>query len=302
MDLKVGMPAPDFTLPLATFGTIALSNMRGKPVVLYFYPKDDTPGCTTEACDFRDALPRFGEFDAAVIGISKDTVESHAAFARKHTLNFHLASDANARTCEDYGVWVQKNIYGQVSMGIERTTVLVDRHGIIRHIWRKVSVPGHVEEVRQMVESLHYGQPLPGDRVPEPTNAPPITPPAPTPVTPPVIRPAPPSAGVVTAPKPTPPAKPAAKKPAAKKLVAKKPVAKKPVAKKPVVKKPVVKKPVTKKPVTKKPVTKKPAAKKHLAKKPAVKKHPAKKPVAKKQTVSPRTTSKPVKKNSRKKR
>ena len=133
-DLRPGMPAPDFTLPLATFGSVSLSNMRGKPVVLYFYPKDDTPGCTTEACDFMKAIPAFGNFDAAVIGVSKDSVESHAAFAKKYGIKFHLASDEQSNTCETYGVWVQKNNYGTKYMGIERTTFLIDRHGTIRHI------------------------------------------------------------------------------------------------------------------------------------------------------------------------
>ncbi len=273
MDLKVGMPAPDFTLPLATFGTVALSNMRGKPVVLYFYPKDDTPGCTTEACDFRDALPRFGDFDAAVIGISKDTVESHAAFARKHGLNFHLASDANARTCEDYGVWVQKNLYGQVSMGIERTTVLIDRHGIIRHIWRRVSVAGHVDEVRQLVEALHHGQPLPGDRRPEPAAAP-----TPPPQTAPAASATPPRTAAV---RPVVPSAPAAPPPATKagqgavKTVVKKAAEKKDskstvaAARKPAApsKKPAVKKPTATK--AKKPAPQKPAPKKTAVKKPA---------------------------------
>ena len=251
-ELKVGMPAPDFTLPLGTFGTIALSNMRGKPVVLYFYPKDDTPGCTTEACEFRDSLPAFGNYDAAVIGISKDSVESHAGFAKKHGLNFHLASDAHSHTAEDYGVWVRKNMHGHTYMGIERTTFLIDRVGVIRHIWHKVSAAGHAGEVRQMVEALHMGLPLPGDQKPEPapvpapkTTAKPVQKPgkqeksaAPAKTRASKAKPAPAS-------KPAPKSRPAAKQPV-KKAVAKKPVPKKPTAKKSVAKKAAVKKPVSK--------------------------------------------------------
>lgn len=274
MQLKVGMPAPDFTLPLGTFGTVALSNMRGKPVVLYFYPKDDTPGCTTEACSFRDTLPAFGNHDAAVIGVSKDSVESHAAFAKKYGLNFHLASDAHSNVCETYGVMVQKSNYGKTYTGIERATFLIDTHGIIRAIWRKVSVPGHVEEVLQSVEALRLGLPLPGQEPPPP-------PPAPVPPKPVAAKPA---AKTVPAPKGV--AKPVAKVEAQKPAAKKKPVAKAPV-KKVVAKKPTVKKVVAKKAVAKKPAApKKPAqkvvTKKVAAKKPAVKKLVAKKKPAKK--------------------
>lgn len=222
-DLKPGLPAPDFTLPLATFGTISLSNMRGKPVILYFYPKDDTPGCTTEACAFQNHLPDFGNFDTAVIGVSKDSVESHAAFAKKYGIRFHLASDANSRTCEDYGVWVQKNNYGTKYWGIERTTFLIDRLGIVRHIWHKVKVEGHAEEVLKFVHALQMGQTLPGHEPPPP-------PPAPVKAV---------SAKAVAA-KPAPkvpvkaPAKPVAKAASAKKPVVKakaKPAVKKPTAK-----------------------------------------------------------------------
>lgn len=251
-ELKVGMHAPDFTLPLATFGTISLSNMRGKPVILYFYPKDDTPGCTVEACNFRDNLPRFGDYDAAVIGISKDSVESHAAFAKKYGIKFHLASDEHSNTCETYGVWVQKNNHGNKYWGIERTTFLIDRSGTIRHIWHRVHVEGHAAEIIKLVELLHLGQPLPMDRPPEPP-------------------PPPPAPKAVAKPEPKPAAKPAVK-PVAKKAEVKKPAAK-PAAKKAA--------PAKAKPAPKKPAAKKPAAKKPVAKK-AIKKPAAKKPVAKK--------------------
>lgn len=261
-ELKVGLHAPDFTLPLATFGTISLSNMRGKPVILYFYPKDDTPGCTVEACNFRDNLPKFGDFDAAVIGISKDSVESHAAFARKYGIKFHLASDEHSNTCETYGVWVHKNNYGTKYMGIERTTFLIDRQGIIRHIWRRVHVEGHAAEVLKLVELLHLGQPLPGDKPPEP-------PPAPKPVAAPKAeKPAKAAKPVEKPAKPAPvPKKAAAKKtqPAkAAKKAAKPAPPKAAKAAKPAVKKPAPKK--ASKPAPKKAVAKKPA-KKAVAKK-----------------------------------
>lgn len=226
MHLEVGMPAPDFTLPLGTGGTISLANMRGKPVVLYFYPKDDTPGCTTEACGFRDALPRFGTLDAAVIGISKDSPQSHREFAKKYELNFHLASDENSNTAESYGVWVHKNNYGKSYMGIERTTFLIDEKGIIRAIWKRVSVEGHVAEVYKAVEALRIGMPyaFPGAKPPPPP------PPPPKPVK---VKAAPPPKAV----------KKAAPKKAPKKAVKKKPAPKK----KPVKKKAAPKKAVKKK-------------------------------------------------------
>ncbi len=267
-ELKVGLHAPDFTLPLATFGTVSLSNMRGKPVVLYFYPKDDTPGCTMEACSFRDNLPKFGDFDAAVIGISKDSVESHAAFAKKFGIKFHLASDEHSNTCETYGVWVQKNNYGTKYMGIERTTFLIDRQGIIRHIWRRVHVEGHAAEVLKLIELLHLGQPLPMDKPPEPPPAPPAPKPVKPVAAPKPAKPAPAPKAVAKA-EPKKPAKPEPKKAAPK--AAAKPAAKKPA--KPVAKKPVVKKVAAKKAAPKaKPVAKKAAPKKPVKKAVAAKK------------------------------
>jgi thioredoxin-dependent peroxiredoxin len=255
--LRPGQPAPDFTLPLASFGTISLSNMRGRPVVIYFYPKDDTPGCTTEACGFQQALPDFGNLDVAVIGISKDTVESHAAFAKKYNLQFHLASDANSDTAESYGVWVQKNMHGHKYMGIERTTFLIDRQGIIRAIWPRVKVEGHVEDVLKYVEALQMGQPLPGEEPPPPP------PPASVKAAP--VKAAPVKATPV---KGAPAAKPAAKKAAAKKPA---PAAKKSAAKKAAVKKAPAKKAPAKKAPIKKAAAKKPVAKKVAPKKPAKK-------------------------------
>ncbi len=152
----IGRPAPDFTLPADSGGEVSLRSLRGKTVVLYFYPKDDTSGCTQQSCDFRDALPRFAGIDAAVIGISKDSPASHDRFKAKYRLTFPLASDETGRACEDYGVWREKSMYGKKYMGIERSTFLIDGNGngIVRAAWRKVKVPGHVEEVAKAAEGL----------------------------------------------------------------------------------------------------------------------------------------------------
>ncbi len=153
-NLEIGDLAPDFTLPTDGAGEITLSDLRGQNVVLYFYPKDDTPGCTTESCAFRDALPDFTKMNAAIIGLSKCSIAKHDKFKAKHDLNFPIASDENGSTCEDYGTWVEKNMYGKKYMGIERTTYLIDQHGKIAHIWRKVKVKGHVEDVQNTLEGL----------------------------------------------------------------------------------------------------------------------------------------------------
>lgn len=147
MSLKPGDKAPDFTLPTDGNGKITLSKLKGKKVILYFYPKDDTSGCTAEACGFRDSFPKFGRTDAVVIGISRDSVASHDKFKKKHDLPFVLASDEDGKVCGAYGTWVEKSMYGRKYMGIERATFLIDGKGVIRHLWRKVKVAGHVEEV-----------------------------------------------------------------------------------------------------------------------------------------------------------
>jgi peroxiredoxin Q/BCP len=146
--------APDFTLPTDGNGNLSLSSLKGKKIVVYFYPKDDTSGCTTQACGFRDHLPDFTGIDAVVIGISKDSVKSHDKFKTKHGLNFILASDENNDTCERFGVWKEKSMYGKKYMGIERSTFLIDAAGIIRQEWRNVKVPGHVEAVLAAVKAL----------------------------------------------------------------------------------------------------------------------------------------------------
>lgn len=154
MSLKIGDPAPDFTLPTDGDGTVSLATLRGKKVVLYFYPKDDTSGCTKEACGFRDALPDFSKATATVIGVSKDSVRAHDKFKAKYSLPFILASDENADACERYGVWAEKSMYGRKYMGIERTTFLIDEKGVIRGIWPKVKIDGHVEAVLAAAQAL----------------------------------------------------------------------------------------------------------------------------------------------------
>lgn len=154
MSLDVGTQAPDFTLPTDGNGSITLSALQGKPVVLYFYPKDDTSGCTAEACQFRDMQPDFSGVDAVVIGLSKDSVASHDKFKKKYELPFILASDTDGTVCEAYGVWVEKSMYGKKYMGIERATYLIGRDGKIAKIWRKVKVPGHGADVLKAVKAL----------------------------------------------------------------------------------------------------------------------------------------------------
>jgi peroxiredoxin Q/BCP len=154
MSINLGDQAPDFTLPTDGNGSVTLSRLKGKKVVLYFYPKDDTSGCTAEACGFRDSFPDYSGTGAVVIGISKDTVASHDKFKKKHDLPFALASDAGADVCEKYGVWVEKSMYGRKYMGIERCTFLIDEAGTVRGAWRKVRVPGHVAEVLKAVRAL----------------------------------------------------------------------------------------------------------------------------------------------------
>ena len=144
---RLGQPALEFTLPRDQGAEITLSALRPKNVVLYFYPRDDTPGCTTEALDFTAALADFEAANTVIIGISKDSVTKHNNFIKKHDLGVILASDKDGQTCEDYGVWVEKKMYGKTFLGIERATFLIDGQGVVRREWRKVKVPGHVNEV-----------------------------------------------------------------------------------------------------------------------------------------------------------
>ncbi len=155
-ELKVGDKAPEFTLPADGGKRAALKELRKAhdAVVLYFYPKDDTSGCTREAIEFTQALAKFKRAGAAVVGVSKDSVAKHDKFKHKHGLKLTLASDEDGRLCESYGVWVEKSLYGRKYMGIDRATFVIDNKGVIRHLWRKVKVPGHVEEVLAAVEGL----------------------------------------------------------------------------------------------------------------------------------------------------
>ena len=147
MSTEIGAAAPAFDMATDGGGRVSLADLKGQKVVLYFYPKDDTPGCTKEACGFRDALPDFSKVEAAIIGVSKDSVAKHDKFKAKFALPFTLASDEDGKTCEAYGTWVEKSMYGRKYMGIDRATFLIDEAGVLRAEWRKVKVPGHVEEV-----------------------------------------------------------------------------------------------------------------------------------------------------------
>ncbi|MEM9249854.1 MAG: thioredoxin-dependent thiol peroxidase [Pseudomonadota bacterium] len=149
-----GMPAPDFTLPRDGGGEVSLSDLSGKTVVLYFYPKDDTSGCTKEAIAFTELLSEFDAAGAVVMGVSKDTVKKHDKFRDKYELKVTLLSDDEADVCERFGVWVEKSMYGKTYMGIERATFLIDGTGTVREVWRKVKVPGHAEAVLDAVRGL----------------------------------------------------------------------------------------------------------------------------------------------------
>ena len=149
-----GDRAPAFSLKADDGSTVTLKSLAGKNVVLFFYPRDDTPGCTKEACGFRDALPRFEGVDAVVLGVSPDSLESHRKFKQKYDLPFPLLVDEGHRLADEFGVWKQKSMYGLKFMGIERTTVIIDRKGRIARIFPKVKVPGHVEEVEKAVREL----------------------------------------------------------------------------------------------------------------------------------------------------
>lgn len=152
--LSVGDVAPEFTLPGDNGSTVSLSSLRGKKVVLYFYPKDDTPGCTIEAKDFSERKAAFDTADTVIIGISKDKASKHDGFKEKYCLPFALASDFENDTCERYGVWEAKSMYGKTYMGITRATFLIDREGKIAQTWPKVKITGHAEEVLKAAQSL----------------------------------------------------------------------------------------------------------------------------------------------------
>ncbi len=152
--LKEGDKAPDFSLPTDTGATLKLSKLKGKTVVVYFYPKDDTPGCTTEAKDFSCMINDFKSAGAEIIGISPDPVASKAKFRKKHDLSVQLAADEERNVVEAYGVWVEKSMYGKKYMGVERSTFLIDKSGKLVRIWTKVKVPGHAAEVLAAAKAL----------------------------------------------------------------------------------------------------------------------------------------------------
>lgn len=147
MGLEIGDKAPDFTLLSDENQKISLQGLRGKKIVLYFYPKDNTPGCTKEACDFRDHLPEFNTAKTVILGVSKDSVARHQKFKEKFVLPFTLLVDDQADVCSAYGVINKKSLFGKTFLGIQRSTFLIDEKGVIRAIWRKVKVPGHVKQV-----------------------------------------------------------------------------------------------------------------------------------------------------------
>jgi peroxiredoxin Q/BCP len=154
MSLEVGEPAPPFSLPGRGDREISLKDLRGKNVVLYFYPKDDTSGCTLEAQDFNRLKDAFAATGTEIVGLSPDSVKSHDKFCKKYELDLALASDEAKAVLQEYGVWAEKSMYGRKYMGVERTTFLVDRDGRIARIWRKVKVPGHAEEVLAAAKAL----------------------------------------------------------------------------------------------------------------------------------------------------
>lgn len=152
MSLNIGDQAPDFSLLSDQHQKVSLSDFHGKKVILYFYPKDNTPGCTQEACDFRDSLQRYNDKNTVIIGISKDSPEKHQKFKQQYTLPFTLLADENGDVCEAYGVINKKSLWGRTFLGIQRSTFLIDEQGIIRAIWRNVKVKGHNEQV---LDELH---------------------------------------------------------------------------------------------------------------------------------------------------
>jgi peroxiredoxin Q/BCP len=152
--VEEGETAPDFTLAADDGRQVKLSDLRGKPVVLYFYPKDDTPGCTKEACAFRDRTAELKAQGAVVLGVSPDDVESHGRFRDKFSLNFPLLADLGHQVAERYGAWREKNMYGKVSMGVQRSTFVIDGEGKVRKVWKKVNVDGHDQQVLDALAAL----------------------------------------------------------------------------------------------------------------------------------------------------
>lgn len=152
--IEAGQPAPDFLLPADDGKRVSLSDQRGSPVVLYFYPRDDTPGCTKEACAFRDRQAELERLGVRLFGVSTDDVASHVKFRDKYQLNFPLLADHDHKVAERYGAWREKNMYGKKSWGVQRSTFLIDAEGIVRNVWKRVSVDGHGEQVLAALAEL----------------------------------------------------------------------------------------------------------------------------------------------------
>ncbi len=152
--IEEGKKAPAFSLKATDGSTVKLSALKGSPVVLYFYPKDDTPGCTKEACNFRDRSDELNALGAQVLGVSPDDVESHQKFTKKFDLNFPLLADTDHAVAEKYGAWREKNMYGKISMGVQRSTFLINSDGVVVKVWKKVSVDGHDQQVIDALKAL----------------------------------------------------------------------------------------------------------------------------------------------------
>ena len=152
--IEEGKPAPDFQLQSDTGETVTLSDLRGRQVVLYFYPKDDTPGCTIEACELRDAFPRFSRTNAVILGVSPDNVASHQKFKKKFELPFTLLADTDHAIADAYGVWVEKSMYGKKYMGVQRATFVIDKKGSVAKVYPKVKPEGHAAEVEAELKTL----------------------------------------------------------------------------------------------------------------------------------------------------
>ena len=152
--IEPGQKAPDFTLPADDGTKVKLKDLKGNPVVLYFYPRDDTPGCTKEACAFRDRSKELKKLGAKVLGVSTDDVASHEKFRDKYQLNFPLLADVDHKVAEKYGAWREKNMYGKKSWGVQRSTFLIDAEGVVQKAWLKVSVDGHDEQVLAALKEL----------------------------------------------------------------------------------------------------------------------------------------------------
>jgi thioredoxin-dependent peroxiredoxin len=155
--IEEGKKAPSFSLTADDGSRVKLADLKGSPVVLYFYPRDDTPGCTTEACSFRDRQAELAALGAVVLGVSPDTVESHAKFRDKHALNFRLLADPDHAVAEKYGAWREKNMYGKLSMGVQRSTYLIDAQGRVAKVWPRVKVAGHDDQVLAALAALQEG-------------------------------------------------------------------------------------------------------------------------------------------------